>query len=67
MGEDVLKGVLGATAGKESGDPKDVFKHRDESSALPLPSYGTSVYCVAVFHLPGGSPGALEFFSASSN
>lgn len=34
MGEDVLKGILGATAGKESGDPKDVLKHRDESRAM---------------------------------
>lgn len=60
MGEDVLKGILGATAGKESGDPKDVLKHRDEPSALTLASYGTSVY-------HGGSPGALESFSASAN
>lgn len=44
MGEDVLKGILGATAGKESGDSKDVFKHRDESSALPLMSCGASVH-----------------------
>lgn len=64
MGEGVLKGILGATAGKESGDSKDVFKHGDESSVT---SSGTSVYCAAVFHLPGGSPGALEFFCASSD